>query len=453
MVGRTHSEGELRARAARLVNEVVSEGRSLGDLMEAGREGLADRDAALLQNLVYGSLRHGPRLAWYLEQLVDRPLRRRDRIVGAVIMIGLYQLEYLRVPEHAAVSESVAAVRRLRRPRAAGMVNAVLRRFLRERESLREKALADSQARWMHPQWLIEQLRADWPRDWERILDAGNRQPPMCLRVNASRTSREDYLARLEAAGIGARAGGAPQSVLLAEPVPVDVLPDFGEGACSVQDDSAQWIPGLLDIRPGQRILDACAAPGGKTAHVLETLQAAHAAAGSDAGSGTGEVVAVDVDGARAGQIEDNLARLGLSAQIRVGDATRPDDWWDGRPFDRILVDAPCSATGVIRRHPDIKYLRGAADIAGRAKLQGRLLDAAWSMLAPGGRLVYVTCSVLQAENEAVVAGFLNRQGDARAAAFDLPATRPGRHGRQRLTGEGEGDGFYYACLERAAPE
>lgn len=438
MSGGEAAEGRLRARAAQLVKEVMAGEASLAERMEALREGLEPRDAALVQALVYGSLRAAPRLQWYLDQLLDRPLRSRDRIVAAVIMLGFHQLEATRIPAHAAVSETVAAVRRLRRPRAAGLVNAVLRRFQREQADLRQRCQDHEPAHWMHPQWWIDAFRRDWPDDWHGILEAGNQQPPMSLRVHRGRDSRDAYLARLAAADIAARAGQAPSSVILETPRPVEELPGFAAGDCSVQDEAAQWAVELLDPQDGERILDACAAPGGKTAQILEAAPAA-------------ELVALDSDAGRNERVTENLHRIGASARVVTADLLRLQDWWDGHAFDRILLDAPCSASGVIRRHPDIKLLRTADDIAERAALQQRMLAAAWDLLAPGGRLMYVTCSVFRAENEDVVMRFLASCDDARECAVTVPAAQSCKTGVQRLPGAADGDGFYYACLERVA--
>lgn len=434
------ADGRVRARAAQLVHGVLAGTASLAEGMDTARSDLSARDAALVQALVYGTLRTAPRLQCYLEHLLDRPLRGRDRIVGAVIMLGCHQLDETRVPPHAAVSESVAAVRRLRRPRAAGLVNAVLRRFQREREALLQACEKTEPGHWLHPQWWIDAFRADWPEDWQAILTAGNAHPPMSLRVNLRRGSRDAYLERLASAGITARPGHAPAAVILDAPRAVEELPGFGAGDCSVQDEAAQWAAELLAPRDGERILDACAAPGGKTAQLLEM-------------AAPRELLALDVDSGRNERVRENLERAGASARARVvtGDLLQAGEWWDGTPFDRILLDAPCSASGVIRRHPDIKLLRGAADVSERARLQRRMLESAWELLAPGGRLVYVTCSVFRAENEEVVSGFLAARGDARERESVIPAARPCEIGVQRLPGTAEGDGFYYACLERSA--
>ncbi len=344
--------------------------------------------------------------------------------------MGLLQLQELRIPPHAAVSATVDAAALLGQRAAAGLVNAVLRRFQRERAPLALAMERVSEARFSHPLWLIEALRQDWPEDWSRVLDGNNAAPPLWLRVNLRRTSRAAYLDALAGAGIAATPDEAVHSaVCLATAVPVESLPGFATGEVSVQDVAAQRAAGLLDLRPGQRVLDACAAPGGKTGHILETC------------GDLSDVWAVDRDPRRLAKVADNLRRLELSARLVAGDATAPSDWWDGRPFDRILLDAPCSAVGVIRRHPDIKVLRRPEDVERVVQLQAELLRALWGLLAPGGRLLYATCTVLKRENDEQIGAF-------RRAAPDLLPRGEDATGRwQNLPGEAAGDGFYYAWL------
>jgi 16S rRNA (cytosine967-C5)-methyltransferase len=343
----------------------------------------------------------------------------------------LLQLQHLRVPEHAAVSATVDAAHLLGRPDAAPLVNAVLRRFQRERAELDAALATIPEARFSHPAWLIEELASDWPDDWEHILEANNAQAPMWLRVNEQRCSRDAYLERLRTSGIGASAAAdVATAIVLDTPRPVDSLPGFAAGHVSVQDVAAQRAAAFLDLAAGQRVLDACAAPGGKTGHILEACP------------GLAELWAVDRNEARLARVRENLDRLGLTAKVVTGDATRPADWWDGRPFDRILLDAPCSATGVIRRHPDIKVLRRPEDVARAVELQADLLRALWPLLREGGRIVYATCSVLRRENDAQIAAFQGSQ----------PAGGPGTVVASRcqtLPGETNGDGFYYACLQK----
>jgi 16S rRNA (cytosine967-C5)-methyltransferase len=399
--------------------------------------------------LCYGSLRFHFRLRSQLATLLDRPLKKRDSIVESLLVIGLYQLGDTRVPDHAAVSMTVEAVRMLRRPKYAGLVNAVLRNFVRR--DIASQPVEGDEARLNHPDWLITRLQQDWPDDWERILEANDERAPMWLRVNGQRGSAAQYLERLETAGhdaapAGERVAFAEHAIRLAAPLPVEALPGFTDGDVSVQDAAAQLAAPWLLAGDGGRVLDACAAPGGKTGHLLELL-------GPDA-----DVVALDADADRAGRIRDNLERLGLHATFVIADASEPGEWWDGQAFDRILLDAPCSATGVIRRHPDIKVLRRDSDIDTLARLQRSILEALWSVLKPGGRLLYVTCSVLAAENEDVVRPFLDAHPDAREDRVlqdynirDLMHER--RAGFQVLPGTAGVDGFYFAAIDKTTAD
>jgi 16S rRNA (cytosine967-C5)-methyltransferase len=418
----------VRAVAARLVARVLDERVAVDELLPA--DGIAPRDQPLLAALVLGSLRWHHRLEWQAQRLLARPLPRGRSALAALLRVGLLQLQELRIPPHAAVSATVDAAALLGASKAGGLVNAVLRRFQRERPALELAAQEVEEARFAHPRWLIDAIRADHPAVWEAILAVNNAAPPMWLRVNLSRTTRAAYLERLAAAGFEATAGTeVATAVRLMQPLGVDGLPGFAAGDVSVQDLSAQRAAILLDAAPGQRVLDACAAPGGKTAHILEAT------------GGHCEVWAVDRDAARLDRVHENLSRLGLVANVVTGDATTPDAWWDGKPFERILIDAPCSATGVIRRHPDIKVLRRAADVDRAVRLQARLLRALWPLLAPGGRLVYATCSILKRENGAQVADFLAAQADAEPDE--------GVASLQLLPDEAGGDGFHYACLRK----
>ena len=423
----------VRALAARCNARVVAGGESLAAFEDSLGDELPERDRPLLKAMLLASLRWHHRLDWQLARLLDRPLKRRDALLAALLRIGLAQLEALRIPEHAAVSATVSASGQLGLEHARGLINAVLRRFLRERAALEAGVQDDPVARFSHPAWLIDALGHDWKAEAPSILDANNRLPPQWLRVNRRRIERSAYEALLAGGGIEATAADpeAADALLLAVPCPVQSLPGFAAGLVSVQDAAAQRSADLLALKPGQRVLDACAAPGGKTAHMLERCEA------------LAEVVAVDSDPARLERIRTNLDRLGLAATLLAADAGDPDAWWDGRLYDRILVDAPCSATGVIRRHPDIKLLRRADDIGPLAAAERRLLDALWPLLAEGGRLVYATCSVLRAENFDVTAAFAAATSDARLPAFGSPEHF------QLLPGEANRDGFYYACLNK----
>ncbi|MEJ2630215.1 MAG: 16S rRNA (cytosine(967)-C(5))-methyltransferase RsmB [Acidihalobacter sp.] len=428
---------DVRALAAQVVYEVRGQGRSLSSALPAAEQHLDEGGSrALLRELCYGSLRYAPRLDAWLQLLLTQPLRRRDAVVGALLQVGLYELFFLRTPDYAVVSEAVRVARGFKRPWAAKLVNAVLRNARRREEELAALVESDEVARYAHPDWLIRRLHSDWPQDWQRILEANNARAPMTLRVNAMRTTRLAYCERLVEAGLAAHpARHGADALVLDEPADVMQLPGFAAGDVSVQDAAAQLAVGLLAVDAGQRVLDACAAPGGKTAHILEHAR------------GEVELTAVEVDPARMRRVEETLSRLGLSACLATADLAKPEDWWDGRPFDRILLDAPCSATGVIRRHPDIKSLRRAEDIEDLTRRQQALLDVAWSVLAPGGRLVYATCSILRTENALNIERFLQRRDDAREFPIEVPWGQADSHGRQILPGEDGMDGFYYACL------
>lgn len=396
---------------------------------------LPARDAPLAAALVLGALRWHHRLEWQARQLLDKPLKAKHAAVGALLRIGLLQLQEMRIPDHAAVAATVDAVAELGFREMSGLANAVLRRFLRERAALDARMADVPTARFSHPAWLIDRIRTDWPDTAERVLDANNALPPMWLRVNLARTNREAYQAELAAKGFAAEpAAHAPAALRLAEPLPVESLPGFAAGLVSVQDAAAQLAAAHLRLAPGLRVLDACAAPGGKTCHILESQ------------AGLAEVVALDRDRVRLGKVEENLCRLGLAARLVAADATELDAWWDGRPFDRVLLDAPCSATGVIRRHPDIKVLRRPEDVDRAVELQARLLQALWRTVAPGGRLVYATCSVLEHENAAQVLRFLSNNADAKLADAG-PAV--GVVGKRHMPGEADSDGFYYASVDK----
>lgn len=435
---RGSSTADRLAGAARVVARVVGEQRTLDDALSREAGVLEDADRSAVQALGYGTIRWWPRLERLLALLVERP-GALSQPVRALLAVGLHQLEQSTHPVYAVVDESVEAARRLRAPRATSLVNAVLRRFLRERAALTERLARDLIGEYAHPQWLIERLRSEWPDHWRETLEANNTQPPMWLRVNRRKVSRDAYRAQLlEHDFTATQAEHAPDALVLGTPCDVERLPGFAQGLASVQDCAAQLAAPLLDVRAGMRVLDACAAPGGKACHILEQADV--------------ELVALDTDCERLVQVRENLERLGLGAVLAEGDATRPEQWWDGRPFDRILIDAPCSATGVIRRHPDIKILRRPGDIAPLARQQSGLLRALWPLLAREGRLLYVTCSTLRAENGDVCAQFLAETAEARATPLALPAFgRADRAaaGAQILPGEAGMDGFYYACFER----
>ncbi len=428
------------SEAAKALASILFAGRSADDV-------LADSDSstqrAAIRAITLGTVRWYLRLAPAIDRLLARPQGVANEI-RALLVASAHQIEYSRNAPQATVHAAVDAARALRAPGATGLVNAVLRRFVAERTSVLARVDASLAARTAHPKWLVQALQGAWPQQCADILPANNEHPPMVLRVDLTRSSVQSYLAELRAADIGARAiGWAAAAVQLDKPLPVAALPGFQEGIVSVQDAGAQLVPALLDAHAGMRVLDACAAPGGKTGHLLEHTP------------GLAALVAVDIDPSRVSRIRENLERLRRSAAAVAGDIRAPASFWDGRPFERILVDAPCSSTGVIRRHPDIKLLRRPGDIGAFAAVQLEILQGAFRMLAPGGRLLYSTCSVLPAENEGVMQRFLASEGTARAGSLPAAAgLAPGAVDRdpgvQLLPGaEAGADGFYYACLEK----
>jgi 16S rRNA (cytosine967-C5)-methyltransferase len=427
---------DVRAAAAGVLAQVLDKGRSLNDALPGEQAAISDpRDAALLQELCYGTLRWYFRLDAILQQLLRKSLKSRDTDIHCLLLIGLYQLDRLALPQRVAVHETVKATRVLDKDWASGLVNAVLRNFQRRKDVLAQSVSADEQALHAHPAWLIKALQRDWPADWASILAANNARPPFTLRINQQRLTRNEYLELLSEQALAATVVPyASQAICLDKPVPVSTLPGFARGDVSVQDAAAQLAAGLLCAAAGQRVLDACAAPGGKTAHILETQPDVR-------------LTALDIDAVRLQRIQSNLARLSLQAELVAGDASVPGDWWDGQVYDRILLDVPCSASGVIRRHPDIKLLRRADDINVLAGRQAAILDAMWPLLAPGGMLLYCTCSVLAAENSKQVESFLARHSDAGEVDIDAAWGHGCTHGRQIFPGENQMDGFYFACL------
>lgn len=436
---------QARALAAQTV-ERIYRGRALDDALDelfAQLPDELDSERALVQELVYGAIRWHVQLAPLVHGLLAKPLKDKDRDVAALLEIGLYQLLYMRVAPHAAVNETVAATTALGKDWAKAFVNAVLRRALREIDALRTRITAEERLTFAFPDWLLARLKAAYPNDWQAIAVASNERPPMSLRVNLARATREACATRLAAAGLAAHPVSEVDSALILNtPAPVDAIPGFRDGELSVQDAAAQLAAFLLEAGPGMHVLDACAAPGGKAAHLLER-------------SPDVDLLAVDIDPGRLARVRENFARLGLTGRIVTGDVTVPDRWSGGQHFDRILLDAPCSATGVIRRHPDIRLHREPRDLERLTRTQARLLDALWPLLAPGGKLLYVTCSILPEENDETIAAFCERQHDARVVPLSHPAldrfARAGGRGWQILPGAGGMDGFFYACLAKPA--
>lgn len=434
------SGSEPRAAAALALMGVRRGGRSLTRVLEHARLArLGANDRALTQELIYGSLRTLPRLEALLGQLLNHPMKPADQDLESLILVGIYELLAMSTAPHAAVAATVEASRVLGKPEKAALVNALLRRFLRERDPLLEKVDREPAVRWLFPEWMLERLRRDWPEDWEQIVAASNRRPPMSLRVNRLRIDRSGYTALLVAAGMTARPiPDCEMGLTLDQPCPTHSLPGFDEGLVSVQDGGAQLAASILDAVPEQRVLDACAAPGGKSAAILERAD------------NQLDLIAIDHSATRLQSIRETLARLGLHAQVMLGDATELRGDWAQPPFDRILLDVPCSASGAIRRHPDIKWLRRADDILALRQQQDRILEAAWPLLAEGGRLLYATCSLFSEENQERVMAFLARHPDARERPLDVRWGRAMEVGRQLLPTDGAHDGFYYALLERA---
>ncbi|UTW05951.1 16S rRNA (cytosine(967)-C(5))-methyltransferase RsmB [Pseudomonas benzenivorans] len=431
-----------RLAAARALAAVLNGKASLGGSLPAQLDRVEPRDRGLTQELAFGTARWQPRLALLAEKLLQKPFKAADRDVEALLLVGLYQLFYTRIPAHAAIGETVACVDKLKKSSLKGLLNAVLRRAQREGEQLLAELERDPVVRTAHPRWLQKALKAHWPEHWEAVCAANNAHPPLMLRVNRRHGSRDDYLAELRDAGIAAEACAySRDGIRLQQACDVTGLPGFAEGRLSVQDEAAQLAAELLELAPGQRVLDACCAPGGKTCHLLEAQPELAA------------VVAVDLEEKRLVRVRENLARLNLQAELIAADARAVEQWWDGRAYQRILLDAPCSATGVIRRHPDIKLTRQAEDIPALAQLQGELLDALWPTLAVGGILLYATCSTLPTENTEVIAGFLARTPGARELDIAGPFGLKQPHGRQLLAQADGHDGFYYAKLIKIAAD
>jgi len=405
----------------------VAAGKSLTEQFERPAEVALHSPRAALTDLTHGALRRYGRVQAIVDALSRRG--RPDRRVEALLWCSLYAIESRRYADYTVVDQAVRACGLLECWTAKGYVNAVLRAYLRERESIETRVQRDPEARYQHPKWWIKIVQAAYPASYEAVLAAGNAHPPMGLRVNRRRAGADEYLRRLAAEGMQARRVGA-EALLLEQPVGVERLPGFAAGEVSVQDAGAQRAAHCLDLQSGQRVLDACAAPGGKTAHILETAEV--------------DLTALDIDAARCTRIERTLDRLGLRAQVRVADCADPATWWSGAPFDRILADVPCSASGVARRHPDVKWLRRAQDIGKFAARQSAMLRALWQVLAPGGKLLYATCSVFPAENSEVVEAFVGGTPEARLLA------PPDGDGAQWLP-DAEHDGFYYALIEKQA--
>ncbi|WP_261857597.1 16S rRNA (cytosine(967)-C(5))-methyltransferase RsmB [Photobacterium sanguinicancri] len=422
----------VRAAAAKVIYQVVDQGQSLSNVLPAAQQEVRERDQALLQEICYGVLRWLPRLESITNHLMDKPLKGKQRVFHHLILVGLYQLGHMRIPAHAAVAETVDATKTLKKPQLRGLINAILRNYQRQQEALDAQSISHDAGRYGHPSWLLKLLKASYPEQLEAIVEANNTKAPMWLRVNRQHNTRDEYRVLLDNEGIATELHPqAGDALRLLKPCDVTQLPGFADGWVSVQDAAAQLAVEYLQPQAGELILDCCAAPGGKTAHIMERQPDT-------------QVVAIDCDEHRLSRVHENLERLNLTAQVLCADARYPSDWWQGEKFDRILLDAPCSATGVIRRHPDIKWLRRADDIAALAELQAEIFDAMWLQLKSGGTLVYATCSITPQENSEQVKAFLGRTADA--TLMDSDPTNPGR---QILPGEEQMDGFYYAVLKK----
>jgi 16S rRNA (cytosine967-C5)-methyltransferase len=432
-----------RSVAAHAVARILREGVTLDVALKDALAAADPKLAPPVRSLSYGAVRGYYRHEAILGRLLSTPVRALDFLVRALLSVALFELEDERTPQYAVVDAAVQTAKATDAVRAAGLINAVLRRYLRERKTLDADIARNPAIRHASPVWLADRLRADWPVRWTQLLAAGDSQAPMWLRVNGQRTTTEEYMGKLREAGIGARAEQrVPLAVALDAPCDVHDLPGFAQGLVSVQDLGAQCVAFPLGLAAGQRVLDACAAPGGKTALIAEREP------------NLAKLVAVDVDPQRLARVRENLERGGLNAELFSGDAGVPDPWWDGVAFDRILLDAPCSALGIIRRHPDIRLRKSPSDIDKLPPLQERLLKAAWHLLAPGGRLVYATCTVTRSENRDLIAGFLQSTPDAMTLPAEAWEGWPNfgeadEFGRQILPGEAGADGFYYAALTK----
>ncbi len=434
-----------RLAVVKILLQVTTQGRNLPDAIKKYADKTQESDHSFIQAMSYGVIRLLPRLDYIADQLISKPLKAKDRDIVLLILSGLYQLIEMRTPDHAAVSETVKITKGLKKPWAKNLVNAVLRNYQRQAETLNQQLQNNEVAKFAHPQWWLDIIKKNWLEEkrWQAILDANNQSPPMTLRLNTQHISRTDYLDLLSQHDISAKLGEySEDAIYLQKPLPVNALPLFTEGKVSVQDEAAQLAAILLDPQKGDRILDACAAPGGKTLHLLEREKDI-------------DLLALDIESNRLEKIQENLDRCHLHAKLLTANAFEPDSWWDKKPFDRILLDAPCSASGVIRRHPDIKLLRQQNDIAQLLQDQAQILHALWSTLKSGGMLLYATCSVLAEENTQQIQHFLQLHNDAELQPIHSDWGIQQVAGKQILPGDGgeKGnmgmDGFFYALIQK----
>ncbi len=425
-----------RLAAALAVERVVYRGQQLNRTLDTALSGHEAADKRLIAEIVNGVTRWFWLLDSYVSSLVARPLRRKDRDVHSLLLTGLYQLEFTRVPSHACVNETVQAVRELGKSWAGPFLNAVMREFLSNRDEHCEQAESDDSARYSHPAWMIQVLKQQWPDHWSKILQANNSKPEMFLRVNTSECSVREYLDILASHDIPAVVDSvSPFGIRLQKRVHVEQLPEFGRALVSVQNPASQLVAPLMDIQPGHRVLDACSAPGGKLLHMLDLHPSLQS------------ITAVDIDEDRCAEIVDNLERAGRYATVVTADASQPDTWWDGKLFDRILIDAPCSATGIISKHPDIKHHRQTEDIENSVSTQSNLLEALLPLLDEHGKLIYTTCSIFREENEGQVSELLQRYPEFVSEMLPESLGLHTGNGYQRLQGVHDGDGFFYAVL------
>ncbi len=429
---------QTRAQAALIINQVIQHQLSLSHVLQQKLSNEKNpKDKAFIQDLCFGVFRWQPQLDQYLNEMLKKPFKPKDSDIKALLWVGLYQIIHQRTPEHAAVSATVEACHDLKKSWAKNITNALLRRFLREQKNKSEEK--NPAKLYAHPDWILQQVKHDWPDDWQNILSANQSHAPLTLRVNGKKISRPDYAKKLESHNIEYQlTAHTEQGVNLIKPCDVSELPGYNAGEFSVQDQAAQLAAIQLDLKVGQRVLDACAAPGGKASHCLELE------------TELTELVALDNDLARLDRIKQNLQRLELNATILHGDASCPNDWWDDQQFDRILLDVPCAASGVIRRHPDIKYLRQADDLEVIIQLQKKILENIWPLLRPGGKLVYSTCSIFKRENEQQIEAFLAQHIDAHKQTIRADWGIERNVGRQILPGQDDMDGFFYACINKS---
>ncbi|MCP4597971.1 16S rRNA (cytosine(967)-C(5))-methyltransferase RsmB [Neptuniibacter sp.] len=426
----------IRALAAQVLTPLLLNKGSLNTQFATVEKRCPEKDRGLLRELCYGTMRFYPQLNEILKLLQNRPFKYKDIDARAVALIGLYQLIHTRIPGHAAINESVEACKVLKKPGAGKLINALLRRFQREQTEIEAELAHNDSYTFNHPDWMIAKLKNNWPEHWQQILEANNQQAPLTLRVNQKATDRQSYLTQLQPVVSAEVTTHSEQGLRLAESVNVESLPGYNVGAFSVQDEAAQLSAELLDLHPGQRVLDACAAPGGKLCHILETEPA------------LAVVDAIELEEKRAGRIEENLKRLRLKANLIIADASS-QTWWKGEQYDRILLDAPCSATGVIRRNPDIKYLKKGEDIHEISKLQFAILQNCWELLKPGGKLLYATCSIFPQENERLVKRFIEQSTNTQHLPIDAGWGVEREYGRQLFPQKNGHDGFYYALLQK----